>query len=164
MSHIIRSLFVIYNKILSDLEERQQIPHLLSLIDKCYVHKIYHEVWRLSGKPDVDEFGRDYFNIQIIDNEYDKYTKVCATAVYNVLCDYIVEMNQCCFCSFKLMNNHMVYHDDQLCIYLMFTKNKHVFVITPIEHVEIIEDFMTGSYSNLLTDSLKHHKLSQLSL
>ena len=168
MSLISQTLFGIYNELRlrsncefksNDKSKENLDLYVQSLvrIDINYLYNIYHEIWLLCDKPDIYEFGRDYFD-EVVSNEGNDSdaldatsNKICSKAVYNVMCEYLKEISYCCFCSFNLMQSHIVYYNNQWCVSLLLSKsdNKPVFVISPIEHIEKLDYVSPDQYQTL---------------
>lgn len=156
MSYIAQNLDSIIKELCSENISEDYIKILcdqLANLDITYLYKIYYKVWELCNKPNIDEFGRDFFVKKIkkdIDDTY-IFNQIREDAVRAVFNEYDVELKQCKLCSLKTMEDNMVYSDKtDWCVYLVFTHtNIPVLLITPLTHKEKL-DYLTAEQSSKL--------------
>jgi hypothetical protein len=118
----------------------QTLNNIIKELQSNSVVEEHIKIWEICHKPQIDEFGRDFFN-RTTDNNNEETNKVRTDAVCQVLKDYITEMITCKLCSLDTMQQYLIYSDKKYwCMYLFFTKTTiPVLLIASIHHIEKLD-------------------------
>ncbi|VBB18470.1 HIT-like domain containing protein [Yasminevirus sp. GU-2018] len=127
-------------------------------IDISYLNAVYKEVWVLCDRPEVDEFGRNYFeglmkSLVPLQSLTDTVTRIdtCKRAVDIVNKSYIDRMRSCSLCSFSTMTHRLVFYDGTCwCIYAVIKDNTLTLLITTTKHAETMYYLTPNELSGLM--------------